>query len=82
MTLSILTNRKPVSLVFSTVLLAVLLVVAGSHYALSQSTAAHRPPAGLTGPPIAFASPDLPHPCRVAVRFKVLSPDLGVALIG
>jgi hypothetical protein len=56
MTLSILTNRKPVSLVFSTVLLAVLLAVAGSPFALGQSSSAHRPPAGLTGPPIAFAS--------------------------
>jgi len=46
MKLSIFTNRKSTSLVFSAALLAVLLVAAGSPYALGQSqTGTHRPTA-------------------------------------
>lgn len=57
MKLSIFTNRKSTSSVFSTALLAVLLVLAGSPYALGQSqTGAHRPAANGSGIPIAFAS--------------------------
>jgi hypothetical protein len=53
MTLSIFTNRKAVSLMLSTALLATLLVVAGSPYAVGQSASVHRP---SPPPPIAFAS--------------------------
>jgi hypothetical protein len=44
MTLSIPTNRKAVSLLFSTALLAMLLVVAGSPYAVGQSASVHQWP--------------------------------------
>jgi hypothetical protein len=55
-TMKLTTLAKPLSLVFSTMLLAVLLAAAGLPYALGQSTSAHRPPAGGTGDPLAFAS--------------------------
>jgi hypothetical protein len=53
MKLSIIANRKPLSLVLSTAFLAALLVAAGNPYALGQSNSVHQPPA--TGA-LAFAS--------------------------